>query len=765
MDYKEKKREVDLLDYWRVIVKRRWIVIIFAGTLIFFTGIFSFLSTPKYESTSTLLIEEGTSKVLSMEEAFGYQSPVFRDMTFFNTQLELLKSKSLAERVVKKLNLLSRPEFDPDREQSKSLIASIKNIVTLKWISSDKKSNAEKSGSLYRYDPYSDVAEVIRNGLRVNPIRETKLVKVTYTSSYPLLSAEITNALAEEFINFSIEKRYERTQQASDFLNTQIATLQEDLAEKTQEIQRYVKDKDLFSLSSLSDTESAVISTLADYNEAYTQARIDRIKAEAAYRELKNIDDVDSIPQSISNPVIQNLKEEYSRIKNEYEEKSKKFKPSYPEMVQLKARMDSMKGELKNVVGAAEEDYRAALRKESYLKNLLDRQKVDVVQMSSDAILYNSLRIEVENKRKQLDSLVEKRDETRISERLSGLKASNISIIDKGEVPENPFSPKKRQNLIFAFFFGIFGGVGLCFIFEYLDNKVKSPEEVERLTGLPSLGVIPYLAVNEKRGKKSDFYHAVYGYSYGEEYPEGEDAPEINGIELVNYFFPKFTIAEDYRTIRTSILLSHAENPPKTISFSSSLPMEGKTSTVANMAVSFSQLGDKVLLIDSDLRKPKLHQIFKARNVGGLSSYLTGKVPFKEAIQKTSVENVWLLPSGPIPPNPTEILNSKKMKEMREEVKTGFDFILFDTPPILAVSDGLIVSSLAEGLVLVINGDKLTRKAFLNAVEELRRAKVNILGVIFNGIKIRRGNYFYMDYYHYYRSHYFDEQEKHSGVG
>lgn len=757
MDNRERKREVDLTEYWRVIIKRKWVIIVFAGTIILFTGVFSFLATPVYRSTATLLIEEDTSKILSIDEAFGYYSPVFRDMTFLNTQLELLKSKSLAERVVNKLDLLSNPEFASREKKATNTLAFIKNIF------SKKKSKPVDPDSAYRPDPVSELAETIQKGLSVNPVLETKLVEVSYSSPSSVLSAEIVNGFAEEFINFSFQKRFERTQLASDFLDKQIATLQKDLTQKTQELQKYMKDKDLLSLSSLSDSESAALSTLADYNEAYTQARIERIKAEAAYRELINVD-VDSIPQSLSNPVVQELKAEYSRIKNEYQEKIKDFKPNHPEMVRLKARLDSMKVELEKVVDTAKADYQAASKKEFYLRSLLNRQKEDVAKTSSDAILYNSLKIEVENKRKQLDYLVEKRDETQISEQLSGFKASNISIIDKGEVPESPVSPKKKFNLIFAFLIGTFGGTGLCFLFEYLDNRVKGPEDIERLAELPSLGVIPYLAA-DGTGKKNNTLSNIDEYSYrGEKALDEEAITEIKGIELINHLFPKLSISEDYRTIRTSILLSHADNPPKTIAFSSALPMEGKTSTVVNMAVSFSQLEEKVLVVDSDLRKPKLHRIFKARNVGGLSGYLTGKITLDDSIQKTSIENIWILPSGPVPPNPTELLNSKKMKEMILEAKKNFNFILFDTPPVLVVTDGLIISSLSDSTVIVINGGKLTRKAFLSAVEEFKRAKANIIGAVFNGIKMRKGDYFYMDYYRYYRSHYFDEKTEHSGT-
>ncbi|TES85913.1 MAG: polysaccharide biosynthesis tyrosine autokinase, partial [Candidatus Aminicenantes bacterium] len=545
-------------------------------------------------------------------------------------------------------------------------------------------------------------------------------VEVSFTSPSPILATEVVNTLAVEFIDFSIEKRYETTQQASDFLSEQIANLRDDLAAKERELQRYGQEKELFFLS---DTESTAVSKFADLNKAYTQAQIDRIRAEAAYLELKSLK-ANSLPQFVNNPVIQQLKTEYTRIKNEYEEKSKKFKPSYPEMIQLKAKLDSMWNELKKAVDVAESEYRSALKKEVSLKNLLEEQRAAVVRMESNAILYKSIKIEVENKRGLLNSLVERQNETLVSARLGGLKTSNISIIDKAKVPKDPVFPKKKLNLILALLMGLFGGVGLCFIFEYLDNTVKGPEDVEKLAGLPSLGVIPFLPPKGVKKKKRYGYYSGYKYSYGKENPGSENPlPEIKEIELVNHLYPKFFISEDYRTVRTSILLSHAESPPKTIVFSSTLPKEGKTATVVNMAVAFSQLEEKVLIIDADLRKPRLHRIFKVRNLGGLSGYLTGKVSLKDAIQKTSVENIWLLPSGVIPPNPSELLNSKKMKKMMEEVKEAFDVILLDTTPVLAVIDAVIVSSIADSVVFLIKAGEVARKPFLNAVEELRRAK------------------------------------------
>jgi len=758
MNNKKEQREIDLMTYWRIIVKRKWVIVSFAGALIFFTGVFSFLAAPKYKSTVTLHIEEGSSRILSIEDTFGYQSPVVRDLRFYNTQLKLIKSKSLAERVARKMNLLSHPEFGAGKKAKKSFSKFAVDFVTLKWLFSRKKSGSGRLRTSSPINPYSEIATVLQNGIDVKPIRETKLVEVSFTSTSSVLSADIVNTLSEEFINFSIEKRYETTQQASDFLSEQIANLRDELAVKERELQRYSQEK---GLDFLNERESSAVTKLSDLNEAYTQAQIDRINAQVKFQELKDVD-VDSLPQFITDPVIQRLKTDYTAIKNEYEEKSKKFKPSYPEMIQLKARLDSMTDELNKAVDAAESEYNSALKRERSLKSLLDEQKRNVVTMNSNAILYNSINIEVENKRRLLNSLVEKQNQTLVSAKLGGLRASNISIIDKAEVPRKAVSPKKLYNLTIALLIGLFGGVGLCFLLDYMDNTIKGPEDVERLTGLSSLGMIPYLDPEGMGKKKKSGYYSGYRHPYGgEEDAENKDAlPEIKEIELANYRYPKLSISEDYRTIRSSILLSYAENPPKIIVFSSALPQEGKSSTVANMAVSFSQLGERVLVIDADLRKPRLHTIFDAKNDKGLSAYLTGKIYLKDAFKKTSIQNIWLLSSGMIPPNPVELLNSKKMKDMMEEIKKGFDVILIDTPPVLAVVDAVVVSALADSTVIIVKVAKTTNRAFCTAVEKLRQARAKIMGVLYNEMKVKSGDYYYMDYYRSYGSYETDTDSK-----
>jgi capsular exopolysaccharide synthesis family protein len=255
---------------------------------------------------------------------------------------------------------------------------------------------------------------------------------------------------------------------------------------------------------------------------------------------------------------------------------------------------------------------------------------------------------------------------------------------------------------------------------------------------------VPYLPPEGASDKKKRGYRSYYRYySYGEKKKESEDSmPEITEIELVNHRYPKFSISEDYRSVRTSILLSYADNPPKTIVFSSALPKEGKTVTAANMAVAFAQLKERVMLVDADMRKPRLHRIFNVKNVGGLSGYLTSKVPFDKAVQQTSIENIWLVPSGPVPPNPAELLNSKKMQVMMDELKKGFDVILIDTPPLQAVIDPVIAASMADATVMIVKAGETPEKPFLQSVEDLQRGQSRIMGVVFNELKLERGGYY-----------------------
>ncbi|HSA94951.1 MAG TPA: polysaccharide biosynthesis tyrosine autokinase, partial [Acidobacteriota bacterium] len=727
------KKEFDLLEYVRIVLKRKWVLVTFAAVLIGLAAILSFTRTPLYRATATLLIDEPGASLLNIQDVLNSGALYRSDYlgTYFNTQLRLLTSRSLAERVAKKLNLAARPEFRNPAGGRAGLLAGLKSVLTFRWLSGGGRSRAAGEAPALPAPTIASYAFAVQGGLDITPIPETRLVYVAYVSPHPGLAADVVNALVEEFVSFSVETRYEATKQTSEFLTEQTALLREELKRKEEDLQQYGQEKDLLYLS---DNESSVVNKFAEVNTALTTAQIERYAKESAYLELKNLR-VDSLPESVSNPTIQGLRTVYVQVKSEYEEKGRIYRPEYPEMVQLKARLDAtrntLQDEIRKAVDAAESEYRAALKNENSVKDLLDRQRGDVTKMNRNAIFYHTLRTEVENMRTLLSTLVAKQNEIQVSSQLGGLRTSNIKIVDRALVPPGPFTPNIRRNLLMALLLGLFGGLGLIFFVEYLDNTVKGPEDVEKLVGLPSLGIIPHLS-SEAGRKKSDVYGSYRSYGTDEAAPA--DLPTVREIELVNHLYPKFSIAEDYRTVRTSILFSHADGAPRTIVFTSTLPQEGKSATISNLAVSFAQLEGRVLLVDADLRKPRLNKIFNLRNAAGLSSFLAGKIGFEEAVQKTSIENVWTIPSGPHPPNPAELLNSKRMKELLALAKDAFNVVLLDTPPVLAVIDPVIVSSLADSTVFVVRAGKTTRRSLQRAVDEVRKSKADIIGVVFNEV-------------------------------
>jgi len=340
MNNKIERKEIDVLEYWHTIQKRKWILVTFAAVLVVFVAIFSFTSTPLYRATASIMIEEPSSNMLNIQDIMNYGGYYRSDFlgTYFNTQLKLLTSRSLAERVAKKMNFPARPEFLAAARSRTNLFQGIKNLVTLRWLFTPKKSADRGEKPQYQPNPYSAYAFTVLGGLSITPVEETRLVDVSYTSSHPVLAADIVNTLVEEFISFSIESRYEATQQASEFLTEEIAKLRDDLGAKERDLQRYGEEKKLLFLSK---DESSVVNKFADVSSALTEAQVDRIKKESLFRELKGLN-VDALPQFISNPLIQGVKTSYTQTRNEFDEKSKVFKPDYPEMIKLRARLETL---------------------------------------------------------------------------------------------------------------------------------------------------------------------------------------------------------------------------------------------------------------------------------------------------------------------------------------------------------------------------------------------------------------------------------------
>lgn len=721
--------EIDLRKYIDIILRRRWTVISITLIAAALSLIISFVSRPVYKARGTVMIEKEPN-ILSFEDIF--QIETFRD-DYFQTQYKLLQSRSLAERTIERLKLWEKKEFSGSKAPTAD---DLKNPV-------------------FR----QKMVDRFLGRLEVKPIRMTRLVEVAFKAHDPALASDCVNALFDSFVDMNIEAKYETTEQATEFLSEQIEELKKEISQKEQELQNYGQEKDIVILS---DKETTMLDKISELNRALTEAQIDRVRKESYYNGIKNASP-DFIPEAMNNPLIQRLREDYLKLSREYAKLQEKFQPEYPEMQRLKAELDSarelLKNETQRLIKAAYADYQAALKKEISLKELFEQQKEEAFRLNSSAILYNSLKIELENKKNLLESLLKRQSETGVSARLKGLRTSNIRIVDRADLPLRPDSPRKFRNLLLALFLGLFGGLGLALVMEYLDNTVKSAEDVERYSGLPTLGVVP---VFDEDATLNGHY---YAYRSREEDEEGrktkkkeqdkvetENGGEPRSIELISHFAPDSTFAESYRSLRTALLLSGPLASLKSLIITSPLPNEGKSVTISNLAVSLAQMEKKVLLMDADLRRPKQHRIFNLKNHDGLSNYLTMGLELNKLIKTTLVPSLYFINSGPVPPNPAELLGSERMKALLDRLKAAFDFILIDTPPILSVTDAQVLGKMVDGLVLVVQADRTPREALKQTREVIDLLQLKTYGVVINALNLDNRGYYRRQYYrHYYQ--------------
>lgn len=721
--------EIDLRKYLDIILRRRWTVISITLIAAALSLIISFVTRPVYKARGTVMIEKEPN-ILSFEDIF--QIETFRD-DYFQTQYKLLQSRSLAERTIERLKLWEKKEFSGSKTPTAD---DLKNPV-------------------FR----QKMVDKFLGRLEVKPIRMTRLVEVAFKAHDPTLASDCVNALFDSFVDMNIEAKYETTEQATEFLSEQIEELKKEISQKEQELQNYGQEKDIVILS---DKETTMLDKISELNKALTEAQIDRVRKESYYNGIKNASP-DFIPEAMNNPLIQRLREDYLKLSREYAKMQEKFQPEYPEMQRLKAELDSarelLKNETQRLIKAAYADYQAALKKEVSLKELFEQQKEEAFRLNSSAILYNSLKIELENKKNLLESLLKRQSETGVSARLKGLRTSNIRIVDRADLPLRPDSPRKFRNLLLALFLGLFGGLGLALVMEYLDNTVKSAEDIERYSGLPTLGVVP---VFDEDATLNGHY---YAYRSGEEEEEGrkkkkkerdkaesENGGEPRSIELISHFAPDSTFAESYRSLRTALLLSGPLASLKSLIITSPLPNEGKSVTISNLAVSLAQMEKKVLLMDADLRRPKQHRIFNLKNHDGLSNYLTMGLELNKLIKTTLVPSLYFINSGPVPPNPAELLASDRMKALLDRLKAAFDFILIDTPPILSVTDAQVLGKMVDGLVLVVQADRTPREALKQTREVIDLLQLKTYGVVINALNLDNRGYYRRQYYrHYYQ--------------
>jgi succinoglycan biosynthesis transport protein ExoP len=716
------EKEVNLRDYWKIIQKRRWTIIASFLIVLITTAVVTLTMKPLYRGTTTIQINKENPQIVDFKEIFAVNT---MDIDYYQTQYKILESRSLARRVIYSLKLSEHPEFIPKpttafQQWKSNLLVSIFGFITSKNSFSEKDPSENEKETLL-------ISRFLKK-LKIEPIRNSRLVKIHFESNYPELSAQVSNTLAASYIQQSLETRFISTEQAKEWLTKQLEDLKAKVERADEDLQAFGSKHDIISLEA---KENVTMQRLTELNEALTKAESDRMGKEALYKQTKDRN-FDSLPSILENKLIMDLKQAYIQLEAQYMKLSETFKPGYPEMSRLKSQMESIQkridGEMNKIIHSIRNDYESTLRRETLIRQAFEQQKVRVMEMKEKAIQYNILKREADTNKELYRGLLQRMKEAGVS---AGITASNIQVVDQAELPIKPYKPNKQLNLILAAVVGLFLGIGLAFFFEYLDNTVKTSEEVEQLLRLPSFGMVPEIS-NERRKRLEK----------GSSYP----------VELITHGHPKSMLSEAYRNIRTSLLLSFSEKPPKKIIITSPNPAEGKTTTAINTAIALSQTGAQVIIVDSDMRKPMVHKIFGEENGTGLSNFLSGHVELESIVKGTEIPNLFYIPSGPIPPNPSELIGSNLFKSMMESLAERFDHIVLDSPPVLGFADSIILSTTVDGVILVVLGGKTPRETLQRAKEVLHQVNVKILGVVINRVDIHRSEYgyYYYRYHHYY---------------
>jgi len=712
-----------LLDYWEVLKRRRGIIYLCLATVVLATLIGSFLITPLYRSTVTAQIERQNPDILNVRDLASADYSFASYADFYQTQYKILASDAVARKTVERLGLVSHPRFAAG-DAAPSLYGRLRALLP---------------GTIAKIptDPVDVAATRLLAGLEISPVRNSHLVRVSWVSPDPMLSAEIANSVLDSYIGFSLEAGYKTSDQASEFLVDQVAGLKREISELEAKLQGYGESKRIVSAD---DEGNITMKALSDIAAKRTQARTVLAAKEATYHAVMATPAA-ALPEVQRSELISRLKQEYATYEAEYSEKSKLFKDEWPGMQQLRSKMEQARTSLDveieeigaNVRRAAEGEYRQAVLEVRGLSQLLDDQQGAAQTLKRDAVEFKSLQSDVQKRRETLNALMTRQNEITLTTRLKDLDAtsSNIRVVDRARPATAPFRPNKKLNLALGLIFGLGLGVAAALFLDSIDNTIASPAEIDRLVGLPVLAVVPhYGATNGRSGRR-------------------QEPALAETVDLVAHRDRSAPTSEAYRELRTAILLSNPGHPPRQIMVTSALPEEGKSSTALNLAVVLAQAGRRVLLVDADLRRPRLHKVFGIDGARGLSVYLSGLETDPLALtQKTAIEGLDVLVSGPVPPDPSELLDSQTFATMGPLfLAGGYDHIIYDTPPALAVADPVIVSAAVEATIIVAREGRTPRESLQRAVSKFAQAGTRPIGIVLNDLAAGRHGYGTYGYY------------------
>jgi capsular exopolysaccharide synthesis family protein len=705
-----------------VLHKRRWFAIP-TFLVVFLSGALGTLrAIPIYEATTQVMIEKDARRATSintvLEDRDGWM-----DDDFYPTQYRILQSRALALRTTEALERSGPPERVPAPSGfSLSPWALVDRAVSLAKSPWAKPAPLPDKPAGDETQPQSSKIDGFLGGLSVVPVRNSRLVEIVYQSPDPAYAARAANELAVQYIQQSLEFRRNASQRDNTWLLQQLDEQQRKVAESDAALQRYKENHNALSVD---DKSNIVVQKLNTLNAQLNDARLQRIDKEAIYQQLmrmqQNNESLDSAPAVMDDELVRRLKTEISDAKAEQARlTSANYGPASQQQQTQAARLDAAKkqldAEVKKVVDSIQTEYLTAKQKEDALARELEAQKAEALSQDRKAMEYASLQREADSNRKLYEDLLQRTKETTVS---GDYKGTNIQVVDRAEEPRAPVLPQTRRELMFSALSGCFFGVLLAFGIEYFDSRIKSPEEIKAHLAIPFLGLVPVIDVKADDSGEAPMLHS--------------DVP------------PPF--AEAIRAVRTAMLFSSAEEGGRSVLVTSTGPHEGKTVISSSLAITLAQAGQRTLTIDADMRRPRLHEALGRSQEPGLSNVLVGEVGLADAIRQSPVKNLSLISAGHIPPNPAELLGSKKFEMLLDELKGRFEWIIIDAPPVMPVTDAAVLAHLIGGVLFVVGAEMTPRRAAVQAIEQLRSANAKFVGAVLNRVNVRRHAYYYAPYY------------------
>lgn len=768
--------EVNLLDYWRAVRKRLWLVLGIMALITMLSIIYVARKPDIYQAGARVQVdlENNAALVGKTPYVFGPAN----DPVYFNTQLQILVSPGLMRRVVKRLDLEHNPNFFKGSSgQKRSTWQTIKQMA---GFGKDEAPNPttqppddlQLRTTVAEVTPQDDRAEAKRlqpyvgailGGLKVDPVKETRglyketrLIDISYTHTDPEVAAKVVNAIAETYVFNNLERKSEANTNTATVLQKRIAELQQLIRTDEEKLVNYAKNNQILTLDA---SQNTVVERLGALNRQLVEAEKARLDAESAYNAAKPagaataLAEGDQLRTNESETKLAELRQRRAQLLVDATEEAPEVKEVDTQIAELDRQVQEIRNRKSNtLLTNLETNYRQNLAREQALRKSFQQQRGETLTQNEAAINYRIIQQEIQTNKTLLDNLLQRSKENDV---IMASKPNNISIIDYAIAPDGPIGPNRMRTVFMALFLSLGLGVGFALFLEYLDDTVHSTDEVERLLHLPALAVIPSASASGRRRLL-----AAPGAL------QKRNGHAADNAELLMNVDGRSPLAEAYRHLRTSVLLSTAGRAPRSLLITSSLPGEGKTTTAVNTAVSLAQTGASVVIIDADMRRPRLRSIFGLAERAGLSSILSSdmsETDMRNLVSRDDPSGLSVLTSGPIPPNPAELLGSDQMRRLMEVLQSEFNHVVVDSPPVTSFTDGVLIASMVDGVLLVVHGGKSSRHVVKRARQLLNDVGAKIFGVVLNNVNLQSHDYYYYQRYYgsqYYKSDVEEETER-----